>query len=151
MNNKLEQIERLRERAKVTYDEAKHAYEAAGGDLLEALILLEKQGKVKPPEGNGFYSSEQPTVEQHEEKKQSKGGNSDSSLKRFWQFLVGLFHRCNNTTVEMIQNDETKVKIPLTLVILFTLFLPWVVIVLLVLGLFFNFKYRIYENPKDEN
>jgi len=146
MNDKLEQIERLREKAKVSYDEAKHAYEAAGGDLLEALILLEKQGKVKPPEGNGFYSSEQPKVEQHQDQKRSKGEDFEIGLKRFWQFLVGLFHRCNNTTVEMIQNNETKVKVPLTLMIVFTLFCPWIVIILGVLGLFFNFKYRVYEN-----
>ncbi len=41
--NKLEQIEKLREKANVTYDEAKQAYEAADGDLLEALIILERQ------------------------------------------------------------------------------------------------------------
>ena len=45
----LEKVDRLRQRANVTYEEAKQALEQTGGDLLEAVILLEKQGKVDPP------------------------------------------------------------------------------------------------------
>jgi len=152
MNNKLEQIERLRERANVTYDEAKQAYEAADGDLLEALIILEKQGKVRPPEGDGFYSSERPQVEQpQEEKKKSKGEDFSSKLDRFWQFLVKLVNKGNNTIFEVSQNDVTVVKIPITIMVIFTLFLPWLVVSLLVLGLFFKFRYRVYENPENGN
>ncbi len=54
----LEQVEKLRERADVSYDEAKAALEEANGDLLEALITLEKKGSVTPPEGGGYYSSQ---------------------------------------------------------------------------------------------
>ena len=111
MNDKLEQIERLRERAKVTYDEAKHAYEAAGGDLLEALILLEKQGKVKPPRATVSTAVNSPRWSSM--KKEAVQGREFRQLaEAFLAVFVGLFHRCNNTTVEMIQNDETKVKIP---------------------------------------
>ena len=42
-----EKIEKLRERANVTYEEAKEALNAANGDLLDAMIYLERQGKVK--------------------------------------------------------------------------------------------------------
>jgi len=40
----LEKIDILRERAGVTYEEAKLALDAAGGDLIAALINLEKSG-----------------------------------------------------------------------------------------------------------
>ena len=45
----LEKIDRLRERANVTYEEARDALAQSGDDLLDAIVLLEKQGKVKQP------------------------------------------------------------------------------------------------------
>jgi len=53
----LEKVEKLRGKAKVSYEEAKAALDAANGDVLDALIELERQGKVDPPENAGFYSS----------------------------------------------------------------------------------------------
>ena len=40
----LEQVERLREKADVSYAKAKEALEYSGGNLLDALIYLEEQG-----------------------------------------------------------------------------------------------------------
>ena len=99
--DRLEQIERLRERANVSYDEAKQAYEAADGDLLEAMIILERQGKVKPPEGDGFYSSERPKpVEVTAEEENSNGDSFTDGLQRFWDFLVRLIHKGNSTSLK---------------------------------------------------
>ena len=50
----LEKVERLREKANVTYEEAKAALEQTGGDLLDAMVLLERQGKVKEPAQSTF-------------------------------------------------------------------------------------------------
>ena len=52
----LEKVEMLRERADVTYEEAKNALEESDGDLLDAMVLLERMGKVKKPE-QGTYST----------------------------------------------------------------------------------------------
>lgn len=54
----LEQVEKLCKRANISYDEAKAALEETDGDMLEAVINLEKQGKVKAPKG-GFYRSDE--------------------------------------------------------------------------------------------
>ena len=40
-----EMVEKIRQYANVTYDEAKAALDACNDDLLEAVIYLEKQGK----------------------------------------------------------------------------------------------------------
>ena len=45
----LEKVEKLRERANVSYEEAKEALEASDWDLLDAMVYLEKKGKVKSP------------------------------------------------------------------------------------------------------
>ena len=46
--DKLEKVERLRERANVSYEEASKALDEAGGELLDALVILEKQEKDLP-------------------------------------------------------------------------------------------------------
>ena len=53
----LEKVERLREKADVTYDEAKRALEACNWDMLDAMIYLEALGKVKKTSDSGVYSS----------------------------------------------------------------------------------------------
>ena len=42
----LEQVERLREKAAVSYGQAKAALEYSGGNLLDALIYLEEKGAI---------------------------------------------------------------------------------------------------------
>ena len=53
----LEKVERLRERADVSYEEAKKALEECNVDLLDAMVYLEKQGKVKKP-GKTSYTTQ---------------------------------------------------------------------------------------------
>ena len=45
----LEKVEKLREKTGVSYEEAKEALEANNYDVLDAIIYLEKKGKVKAP------------------------------------------------------------------------------------------------------
>lgn len=47
MNYSLEDIEALRKKANLTYEEAKRYLDDANGDVIEALIRLEKEGKTK--------------------------------------------------------------------------------------------------------
>ena len=51
----LEKVEKLREKANVSFAEAKEALDNTGGDILDALIYLEKQGKSTIPAGGGFF------------------------------------------------------------------------------------------------
>ena len=49
----IEKIERLMDRADVEYEVAKEALETANGDLLEAILALEQDGKFGPNAGRG--------------------------------------------------------------------------------------------------
>lgn len=53
---KLAMIETLRERADITYEEAKEVLEQANDDLLEAIVILEKQGKLRTKNNTGHES-----------------------------------------------------------------------------------------------
>ena len=50
---KLELIDELRKRANVSYEDAKDALEKCNGDIVEALIYLEKQNKTKTEDNCG--------------------------------------------------------------------------------------------------
>ena len=156
--DKLEKIEKLRERAQVSYDEARVAYEQANGDLLDALIILEKQGKVRPPQGDGYYRSEQvDTTEQvseerKEERSQGRGNNNErentfkEALEKIWNFFVGLLKKGNSTSFEILKDKEHMASFPVTVLAVLLLFAPWVTLPLIVIGLFFGFHYQFVSN-----
>lgn len=144
---KLEQIEKLREKAQVSYDEAKQAYEAADGDLLEALIILEKQGKVAPPTGGGYYSSEKVNSDREDDSDEQASSGWDNfveTLEKIGKFCVDLIDKGNKSSVEILQNDQSKVKLPVTVLALLVIFLPYVILPAAVISLFFGFRYRYH-------
>lgn len=145
--NKLEQIEKLRERANVSYDEAKAAFDAANGDLLDALIYLEKQGKVNSPTNEGYYSNQRNNdgANKHTENGEPSKSGVDSfmeTLEKIGKFCVRVINKGNSTTFEVLRDEESKAKFPLTVLALLLIFLPWITIPLVVAGLFFGFRYR---------
>lgn len=154
MSTKLEQVEILRQKANVSYDEAKEALDAVDGDLLEAIILLERKGKVEPPSGGGFYNSNKGTGELTDRSMESDArGNNDRHagsrgegfrdlIKRFGRFCAMLLHKGNINSFEILKHDQVKAAFPVTALVLLLAFLFWVTLPLLIVGLFFGFRYR---------
>lgn len=145
----LEQVDKLRQKANVSYDEAKSALEATNGDILEALINLEKQGKVAPPEGGGHYSSAQEQTSA-DEKAQTSQTNSQSNkenladlLRKFVRFCGTIIHRGNINSVEVLKDGEVKTAFSITVLVLLAIFFFWVTVPLIIIGLFFGFRYRL--------
>ena len=58
----LEMIDKLRERADLSYEEARTVLEEAGGDLLEAFVILEKQGRMKQPQAENTAEEQKAEV-----------------------------------------------------------------------------------------
>lgn len=153
MTTTLEQVELLREKANVNYDEAKEALESSDGDLLDALIYLEKKGKVTPPAGGGYYSSEKSLPEQgfsqqkgeYDEKYNSSaksGVRFRDLMRRFGRFCAKLVHKGNINTLEVIKDGVVKTAFPVTLLVILLVFAFWITVPLLILGLFFGYRYQ---------
>jgi hypothetical protein len=144
----LEQVEKLRERANVSYDEAKAALDASGGDLLEAIIYLEKQGKAKAPAGEGFYSSEKANSQdagqtfENKTKSTNRGAAFSDLLKQFGRFCLTLIRKGNCNTFEVLKGEENKASVPVTVLVLMLLFAFWITLPLMIIGLFFGLRYR---------
>ncbi len=142
----LEQVERLREKANVSFEEAKGALEAADGDMLNALIYLERKGKVAPPEGGGYYSSQHQAEEEQpprqEAKSQPKGESFGQMMRRFGRFCGRLLNKGNTNYLEAERLGNVVFSLPVTVVALLLLFLFWVSVPLFIITLFLGFRYR---------
>ena len=144
----LEQVEKLREKANISYDDAKAALEATNGDLLEALINLEKQGKVTPPEGGGYYSSEKCFKNNKEQTEDNKGKtyNNKESLsdlvRKLARFCGKIIHKGNINSFEVLKDGEVKIGCPITILVLLVVCFFWITVPLIIIGLFFGYRYR---------
>jgi hypothetical protein len=142
----LEQVERLKEKANVSFEDAKAALEAADGDLLDALIYLEKQGKTAPPPGGGYYSSQTnalvPTTPAGEKEKKRSGESFSDMMKRFGRFCAKVLDKGNRNHLEAEKNGTKIFSMPVTVVAVLLIFFFWVVIPLFIVSLFFGFRYR---------
>lgn len=147
----IEQVERLRARANVTYDEAKAALEACGDDLLDAMIYLERQGKVKTESG-GAWSSAGPegaavaAVIPEESGQQAEGGFG-LLLRRFGAFCLKVLRVGNENYLEIYRRGEKRTAMPVTVLVLLLIFAFWITVPLAVVGLFFGFRYR-FDGPQ---
>lgn len=137
----LEQVERLREKADVSYAKAKEALEYSGGNLLDALIYLEEQGVIPRPEG-AYYSTrgqtppapEEPEEPEPQPEKEKKTGRS-SILGRIRYILL-------DNALEIWRKDRPIAALPVLILILLVIVAYYIVIPLLILSLFFGFRYR---------
>lgn len=73
----IEQVEKLQQRANVSYEEAKEALEKCDGDILEALIMLEKEGKTAQT-GGGSYRTNGQTSQQYDNQNQRENNQNNN-------------------------------------------------------------------------
>lgn len=137
-------VEKLRERAQVSYEDAKSALDACGGDLLEALIYLEKQGKVSPP-GGGSYSSKPETpntaiVTSAPRETENREGFKEL-MQRFFDWCGKVFHYGVTNYFEVNHKGEKVLAVPVIILVLLLIFAFWITIPLMIVGLFCNCRY----------
>jgi hypothetical protein len=152
----LEQVEKLRQHANVSYDEARAALDASGDDLLEAIIYLERQGKTAPPNGGGYYSTQHANFTVHQgggngySSYQPEGENFSQLMKRFFNWCKVIVHKGNTNHFEVWQHGSRAVTVPVTVLALLLVFCWWIVLPLVVIGLFCGCTYR-FRGPELED
>lgn len=144
----MEHVEKLREKANVSYAEAKAALDACGDDLLEALLYLERQGKVTPPEHGGYYSSKseqkekQSNTDETTRQSEPKGESFSELMARFFRWIRRLFVKGCENLFDVQRGDSQIITMPVLVLILLLIFCFWLVIPLLIIGLFLGCRYR---------
>ena len=136
MTISLEQIDILRERANVGYQEAKEALEKCNGDIVEALAYLEKQDKLR--------SGCKMDHNQHEH---------HHCHGMFFNKIKEIIIKGNKIKLIISKNGKTLLNIPVTAAVIITAvllpvfaFLVFGVILLLVTGHRFRFEKASGEN-----
>ena len=144
----LEKVEKLREKADVSFSEAKEALDASNGDILDALIYLENCGKAVIPAGGGFFSgdrasySERQPQPEHETDAKANTESFGDMLKRFGRFCLMVIRKGNRNFLEASKDGAQMFSCPVTIVVLFLLFFFWVTVPLFIISLFFGLRYR---------
>ena len=147
----LEKVEKLREKANVTFAEAKEALVNSNGDILDALIYLENSGKVTEPAGGGFFSGADMPAQKEQSTSSNTGSQSDSSssgeefadlMKRFGVFCLKMFNKGIHNHLEATKGEQHLFSCPILIVILLTIFFFWVTVPLFVISLFCGFRYH---------
>ena len=177
---KLEMIEALRTKANVSYEEAKDVLELSGEDLLDAIILLEKQGKLKAEdfrmdpendkqqgEGTDTVREEQNAVHLFEDRREdgetgreegAQGSAEDAAGKYSRQAGAGSFGQAVrkgfdfvlHTSLRMTRADKEVLSLPTWLVALVLPGLWEIIIPAMVIGLFFGYRFSFDGRGKIE-
>ena len=144
-----EKVEKLVAKAGVSYADAKRALEQAGGDLLDAMIILEQDGKTAAPEQPSYstqyeqqtqYVSVATQVEQ-DRKSYEKDEQRRERKEKVKGFFRKIIHFLSSNYLYIQRNDELLVKLPLWAVALIFIIAWHISIIAVIVSLFFGVKY----------
>ena len=134
-----DKVDTLRERANVSYEEAKEALDRANGDILDAMILLEREGKTRR-EGSGSFSTNGSTENAFNEKQARKERIKESG-RTFGEKVKELFRKSTVNYLVIEHNGETLIKLPVLATVLILLFAWYAAVIAVVVSLFCGCKY----------
>ena len=165
----LEMVDKLKERANVSYEDAKAALEVTNGDLLEAMIYLEKQGKIQGPHMRSYNTQTGGVREESEEQRShnnryihERRGRARYGSREYWgeddyqhrgsafreqcrilrRKLRMLIRKANANQFVVMTEGRLLMSMPVTLLAVAVIFFFWVTIPLLLIGLFSGCRYK---------
>lgn len=130
----MELVEQLRQHAGVSFADAKAALEHTDGDLLEALIWLERQGKIDLAGVGSYHTGPDAPNPRQENDQAPPPPPAEGWLSRAWRVLT-------ENRLECIR-EEKRFEIPLAVLIALALFAIYVAVIALILGFCFGWRFR---------
>lgn len=139
-----EKVEKLRERANVSYEEAKEALENNNWDILDAMIALEKSGKTAGPEKTSYSTQGMPKYEGviDDDAGAESAHDFGDSIRRFGRWCVRMIKKGCINYFYITKDGKEVLAIPVLALILAFIIAFWLVLILLVVGLFFDLRYH---------
>lgn len=143
--DEFEKVEKLRQRANVSYEEAKEALQEANGDMLDAMIILEKKGKT----ANAYHYEqevinvpsvvvENDTNDKKTSKEKGKGGEKfKNACKDAWK-------KGNENYFVVHHKDSMIIKVPVWVLVVALVIGFHVLIPLMLISMFFGCRYSFY-------
>lgn len=147
-----DKIEKLRQRANVSFSEAGEALRACDGDLLDAMVYLERQGKVAGPEQTSFSTSatEKPSYENVPDVvTRSRTEDPDPSFgSQLGHLIKTAIKKSTENFLVISHKGEEKARLPIIVLILALCFFNFAALIAIIVSLFFDVRYR-FEGKDD--
>lgn len=146
----LEQVEKVRQYAGVSFEEARAALLQTGGESLDAVLLLERQGKARAVPGGSWSTrygappaeeappafTDVPAVRPRAKHRKYTSQEVGSALKNF-------FRNCTKISVDIWRGDDLLVGAPLIVCVLLFIVAYQIMIPLTIVGLILRCRYHI--------
>ena len=166
-----EMVEKLVEKAGVSYEEAKTALEESNGDILDAMIILEKKrkaaeeaetvktaaaGNKEPEAGTAEETAEAVTRNAGSESRNDEFENRKADFERrkeewkkerksgwdnFKAEVKRIAELSVRNTFQVRRKGETLIAVPTLALIILLICVFWFTLILLIVGLFFGCRY----------
>lgn len=131
-----EMVEKLCEKANVSYEEAKAALEAAQWDLLDAVVLLEQEGRIKKETAS--HSTQETPVEEETEKKKTGRGHD---VRKLWNLFLKLLKIGNENDLVVSHKGKQVFSVPVTVVVVLLIFSNLFLLLAMAVSMFFGVRY----------
>lgn len=133
-----EMVEKLREKANVSYEQASAALEKCNWDLLDALLLLESEGRLhRSNEASGqetYTTRPQPKAE-----KKTK----QSGLAMLMRGFVQIVRRLNSVELLIKRNNTVNLELSMTVVLLLMIISIWGVAIAAIVAMIFGCRFAV--------
>ena len=129
--DQLEKVEKIREKTGVSYEDAKGALEACNYDLLDAIVYLEKLGKIKAPEVGTYTTIPRETSN---ELAQAQAAYEQSCKKKtfgehmdeFFAWVGDIIKKGCEKNFIIERKGERFMRMPIIIFILLLIFAFWI-------------------------
>lgn len=145
-----EMIEKLHNQAGITEEDAEDALRRAGWDILEALQILEKEGKIAPLTSSMTTVDESKGYEEVKATASSQKKSGDFWMK-FWDKLKEIINSACSHSFVIRRKGEVILNIPVIIIAIIVICAFEISLIALLAGLFLDCQYSIEKNLYSKN
>ncbi len=142
--DRMEKAELLREKAGISYEEAREALEASGWDMLQAMVNLENSGKLDKAKQN------EEKKEHHMDKAQAAARKAEGFFSRLVNWMGAALEAGNKSQVIISKDGRQVLQVPVTVAVLLFLFLHGLFIFALIVSLVLGYRYTYRGRKENE-
>ncbi len=138
----IEMIEKLREKADVTYDEAKVILEGTNWNLLDALVALEKEGKLKEAKQMSYTTRQDNTNNYYDNTTPPAGETVGEVFRKAMNWCRKIILKGMDNKFLIQSKKGRQFEIPVTLLVIFMIPAFWLIVFGLIAAFFTGCKFR---------
>lgn len=141
-----EMAEKLVEKCGISYEEAGEVLKEANFDLLEAMIILERRGKLGGSKSNKYSTGMQPDYYVYSEKSAADAENIKEFFSLAWQKLCEFFRDILKYCVVISKDGRDILEFPLILAIILMCCTVGLCFLIVIITLFNGCSYSIKKD-----